>query len=97
MEAAMELFDKHWNQNPVRLLGITGTELVEKQQAYKQLDLFSFKEDAKDEPIFQMMNELNEKYGQNLIRKGAVIKKKKAKQGERALTETFSRMKRKGE
>ena len=56
MEAAMELFDKHWNQNPVRLLGITGTELVEKQQAYKQLDLFSFKEDAKDEPIFQMMN-----------------------------------------
>lgn len=26
-----------------------------------------------------MMNELNEKYGQNLIRKGAVIKKEESK------------------
>ncbi len=79
MNAAMELFDKHWNQKPVRLLGITGTELVEKQQAYKQLDLFSFKEDAKDEPIVQMMNELNEKYGRHMIRKGAVMKKEESK------------------
>ncbi|MBY8913563.1 DNA polymerase IV [Bacillus sp. YC2] len=79
LNAAMQLFEKHWSQNPVRLLGITGTELVEKEQAYKQLDLFSFKEDAKDEPIYQMMNQLNEKYGSNLIRKGVTLKKEESK------------------
>ncbi|WP_121642850.1 DNA polymerase IV [Bacillus vallismortis] len=79
MKEAEHLFFKHWNKNPVRLLGITGTDLVEKEQAYKQLDLFSFSEDAKEEPIQQMMEKLNEKYGSKLIRKGARIKKEESK------------------
>ncbi|NTU25200.1 DNA polymerase IV [Bacillus tequilensis] len=79
MNEAENLFFKHWNKNPVRLLGITGTDLVEKEQAYKQLDLFSFNEDAKDETIQQMMEKLNEKYGSKLIRKGAKIKKEESK------------------
>ncbi|MCC2116308.1 DNA polymerase IV [Bacillus halotolerans] len=76
---AEHLFFKHWNKNPIRLLGITGTDLVEKEQAYKQLDLFSYTEDAKDEPIQQMMEKLNEKYGSKLIRKGAKVKKDESK------------------
>ncbi|MCO4850248.1 DNA polymerase IV [Bacillus vallismortis] len=79
MKEAEHLFFKHWSKSPVRLLGITGTDLVEKEQAYKQLDLFSFSEDAKDEPIQQMMEKLNEKYGSKLIRKGARIKKEESK------------------
>lgn len=79
MKEAEHLFFKHWNKNPVRLLGITGTDLVEKEQAYKQLDLFSFNEDAKDEPIQQMMEKLNKKYGTKLIRKGATLKKEESK------------------
>lgn len=79
LKEAEHLFFKHWNKNPVRLLGITGTDLVEKEQAYKQLDLFSFNEDAKDEPIQQMMEKLNKKYGTKLIRKGATLKKEESK------------------
>ncbi|MCY8518181.1 DNA polymerase IV [Bacillus atrophaeus] len=79
MQQAENLFFKHWSREPVRLLGITGTDLVEKEQAYKQLDLFSFTEDAKDEPIQQMMEKLNQKFGSNMIKKGAKVKKKESK------------------
>ncbi|MED4855399.1 DNA polymerase IV [Bacillus atrophaeus] len=79
MQEAENLFFKHWSREPVRLLGITGTDLVEKEQAYKQLDLFSFTEDAKDEPIQQMMEKLNQKFGSNMSKKGAKVKKKESK------------------
>ncbi|MCY9161503.1 DNA polymerase IV [Bacillus atrophaeus] len=79
MQEAENLFFKHWSREPVRLLGITGTDLVEKEQAYKQLDLFSFTEDAKDEPIQQMMEKLNQKFGSTMIKKGAKVKKKESK------------------
>jgi DNA polymerase-4 len=64
---ATELFIKHWNGNAVRLLGITGTDLVEPQQAVKQLDLFSYEKDAKKEPLFQTMDLLRKKYGSKII------------------------------
>ncbi|PLR76504.1 DNA polymerase IV [Bacillus sp. V3-13] len=65
--AAAQLFLKHWNGDPVRLLGVTGTDLQEKGQAIKQLDLFSFEEDAKKEPLFQTVEKLREKYGKHII------------------------------
>ncbi|KON87133.1 DNA polymerase IV [Sporosarcina globispora] len=62
-----ELFIKHWNGNAVRLLGITGADLVEPDQAVKQLDLFSFEKDAEKEPLFQTMDLLRKKYGSKII------------------------------
>lgn len=41
-EAAHFLWKKHWNGKPIRLLGITAQELIEKEDAYKQLDLFTY-------------------------------------------------------
>jgi DNA polymerase IV len=64
---AKELFIKHWNGNAVRLLGITGTDLVEPKQAVKQLDLFSFENDARKEPLIQTMDLLRKKYGTKII------------------------------
>jgi DNA polymerase IV len=62
-----KLFLKHWNGDPVRLLGITGTELVEQNHAVRQLDLFSFEKEAKKEPLFKTLSQLREKYGENII------------------------------
>ena len=76
---AKALFRQHWHGSPVRLLGVTGTDLVNRKEAVKQLDLFSFHEDAKDEPIQKVMAELNEKYGTDLIKKGVRIVKKESK------------------
>ncbi|WP_053364027.1 DNA polymerase IV [Bacillus sp. FJAT-27251] len=64
---ARQLFIKNWDGNPVRLLGITGTGLVEAESAVKQLDLFSYEKDAEKEPLMNTMSMLQEKYGNNII------------------------------
>jgi len=75
--AAKTLFLKHWNGDPVRLLGITGTDLLEADQAVKQLDLFSFEQDARKEPLINTMSLLREKYGKSIIESaGSQIKNK---------------------
>ncbi|MEH7887277.1 DNA polymerase IV [Bacillus sp. JJ1609] len=75
--AAKTLFLKHWNGDPVRLLGITGTDLLEADQAVKQLDLFSFEQDARKEPLINTMSMLREKYGKSIIESaGSQIKNK---------------------
>ncbi|WP_413308993.1 DNA polymerase IV [Bacillus sp. 1P10SD] len=64
---AKQLFLKSWNGDPVRLLGITGNDLVDQDNAYKQLDLFSFEKDAKKEPLLKTLSSLREKYGKEII------------------------------
>ncbi|PAE43875.1 DNA polymerase IV [Bacillus sp. 7884-1] len=64
---AKQIFLKEWNGNPVRLLGITGYDLVEHDLAFKQLDLFSFEKDAKKEPLLKTLSTLRDKYGKNII------------------------------
>ncbi|GHI01059.1 DNA polymerase IV [Neobacillus kokaensis] len=66
-QIAKQLFLKHWNGDPVRLLGITGYDLVELDHAYKQLDLFSYEKDAKKEPLLHTLSSLREKYGKKII------------------------------
>jgi DNA polymerase-4 len=62
-----QLFLKHWNGDPIRLLGITGSDLIEEDHAVKQLDLFSYEKEAKKEPLLKAVTELREKYGKNII------------------------------
>jgi DNA polymerase IV len=66
-ELAKQLFIKHWNGNPVRLLGITGYDLVDHEHAVMQLDLFSYEKDAKKEPLIKTLSHLREKYGKSII------------------------------
>jgi len=73
---AKRLFLKHWDGNPVRLLGITGNDLVEQSHAFKQLDLFTYENDAKDEPILDTMEKLRKKFGKDIIVKGVKNYKK---------------------
>ncbi len=69
--AAQTLFIEHWNREPVRLLGVTGHDLVEQRYAYEQLDLFTFTEAAKKEPLNQAIDSLQKKFGKSIIHKGA--------------------------
>lgn len=67
---AMELFDHHWDGRPLRLLGITTSSFENMATATKQLDLFSYENDAKQEPINHTIDELNDKYGKTMIKRG---------------------------
>lgn len=64
---AKQLFLKHWNGESVRLLGVTGTDLLVEGDAVRQLDLFSFEKEARKEPLYQALEELQKKYGAKII------------------------------
>lgn len=70
-EKAKVLFQKHWNGDSVRLLGVTAHDVIEKNEAIKQLDLFSFEEDAKKEPLYKTVEELKRKFGKTIIQNAA--------------------------
>lgn len=67
-QVAMQLFDDHWNQQPVRLLGVTASDLAEKSEVSQQLDLFNFEQYASKEKLYQTIDDLTEKYGKNPFR-----------------------------
>lgn len=45
------------------------------KNAFKQLDLFTFEEEAKNEPLHQAIEKLSEKYGEGIIKKGLSMHK----------------------
>jgi DNA polymerase IV len=67
---AMKLFRLHWKKEPVRLLGITATEVVEKEHAYLQLDLFSVERNEKEALLNDVMSSIQRKHGQGIIKRG---------------------------
>lgn len=75
-------------------MGITGQDLVEKDDAVKQLDLFSYEQDAKDEPILSIIDQINQKYGEQLLKKVSKGREKKLQLPEQALAKIFLRRKR---
>jgi len=66
---AIRLFEEHWNQEPIRLLGVTAQDLTEKQDAAMQLNLFTYEEEAKHEKLYSTIDQLTEKYGENPFKK----------------------------
>ena len=70
---ARELFSRHWNGNPVRLLGVTANEVVEQQEAIKQLDIFSYDQDEKEVKLGTAVEQLTKKFGDKIIQKGIDI------------------------
>ena len=86
-----ELFLKNWNGEPVRLLGVTASELVDKAHAVKQLDLFSYEKDAKKEPLINTVNQLRSKFGDKIIEKALDKRIEKNKGAENISETSFSK------
>ena len=66
---ARDLFYKHWNKQPVRLLGVTVQDLEERQHIGEQLNLFTYKKAAQKEKLYETIEVLKEKYGENPFKK----------------------------
>ncbi|WP_102274652.1 DNA polymerase IV [Cytobacillus massiliigabonensis] len=79
-QIAKQLFLKHWSGDSVRLLGITGMDLVEYNEAVKQLDLFSYEKEAKKEPLFETLALLREKFGSQIIDRAVMMPEIKTEQ-----------------
>ncbi|WP_313430666.1 DNA polymerase IV [Siminovitchia terrae] len=69
-KAAKTLFIKNWNGHPVRLLGITGQDLLKADHAFEQLSLFSYEKEAKKEPLYDAIHQMKKKYGPSILNIG---------------------------
>jgi len=63
------LFDEHWDGEPLRLIGVTASNLTDTKKVTKQLDLFNYQEFAAEENINQIVREITKKHG-NVLMKG---------------------------
>ncbi|MCP8616787.1 DNA polymerase IV [Salirhabdus salicampi] len=68
-ERAYTLLLDNWNGEPIRLLGVTAQDLVDKDEVAKQLDLFTFEKEAKKEKLYEAVDYLAEKYGEGVFKK----------------------------
>jgi DNA polymerase-4 len=63
----MKLWKNNWNGEPLRLIGVTTSNLVAHDEVTKQLDLFSYEQDAKQEPLLNTIQKLKNKFGEDII------------------------------
>lgn len=77
LESAWTLFHAQWNGAAVRLLGVTLGSFKPLGESSKQLDIFSFEEDARHEPIVNLISAIDEKFGEGTIRPASYLKKNK--------------------
>ncbi|WP_420855376.1 DNA polymerase IV [Virgibacillus indicus] len=68
LHVANELLQKHWNLEPIRLLGITVQDVAEKQTISQQLDLFTYEKTASKEKLYKTVDSLTEKFGKNIFK-----------------------------
>lgn len=62
---ATELFDQNWNNEPIRLLGVTVQHLEDKKHIGEQLNIFTYEAAARKDILSQTINKLTEKLGEN--------------------------------
>ncbi|QCR32751.1 DNA polymerase IV [Lysinibacillus sp. SGAir0095] len=74
-EEAVKLFHKSWNGAPIRLLGITVSNVMDRKQSVEQLSIFNFEQFVKQEPIFEVIDEIEKKFGKGAIQKGIEIER----------------------
>lgn len=69
-EEAKSLFKRHWDFEPVRLLGITITNVLPVQDLFEQLSIYDFEKHAAEEKIDGLISTLNKKLGTDMIKRG---------------------------
>jgi DNA polymerase-4 len=68
-QIAHDLFERHWNNEPIRLLGVTMQDLAVKQNIAQQLDLFTYEKEIEKMKLQSTVEKLSEKYGENTFKK----------------------------
>ena len=88
-DIACTLFDKHWDESPVRLLGVTVSNVVDRKDYSQQLSIFDFQEHAKDEPILKLVDEIEGRFGKGIIKRGVDLGKRSSYQSQTSFSKDF--------
>lgn len=67
---ASDLFKRHWDEEPVRLLGITVSNVIPVNEIFEQLSIDNFEQHAKEEQMDNLVSQLEKKFGLGSIKRG---------------------------
>lgn len=74
-EVVERLFDENQSDKPIRLLGVSVSNLIDSHNNFRQLNIFQIPKDAvKEEGVIKLLDSINQNYDTKLIQKG--VKKK---------------------
>lgn len=73
-DIAWKLFLQHWDETPVRLIGVTVSNVVDQAELTQQLNLFNFEQHIKDEPIVELVDAIEKKFGKGVLKRGVRVK-----------------------
>src|SRR5699024_5059921 len=60
---AFDLLEEHWDGTSIGLLGVTMSDLLEKDEVLEQLSLFTYEQTLKKSKRDETLDKLKEKYG----------------------------------
>ena len=66
---AEELFKLHWDGEPIRLLGITVTNVIPKNELHEQLSIYNFEKHAEEEKLDNLVSTLEKKFGPGSVKR----------------------------
>lgn len=67
---AVDLFTRHWDREPVRLLGVTVSNILPLNELHEQLSIYTYEKHATTEKIDNLVSELEKKFGPGSIKRG---------------------------
>lgn len=88
-QMAWELFEQHWDGTPIRLLGVTVTNVIDRRESTQQLSIFNFEEHAKEEPMIELMHAMERKFGKGVIQRGVKVSKKSSYASQTSFSKDF--------
>ena len=74
-QVAMEQYDNHFASKPIRLIGVTLSNLIKKEDFYVQMNLFNMEEHREKCATKLLINELNNKMKKPMLIKASELKK----------------------
>ncbi len=67
---AADLFKRHWDGDPIRLLGITVSNVIPISELNEQLSFDNFEKHAKEAKVEELVTELEKKFGPHSVKRG---------------------------
>lgn len=89
VEIAWTLFVKNWDGQPIRLLGVTVSNVVDRVDFTEQLSIYNFEEHAKEEPILKLVESLQTKFGKEMITRGQTQVRKPTYESKTSFSKDF--------
>lgn len=88
-EIAWSLFTKNWDGQPIRLLGVTVSNVVDRVDLTEQLSIYNFEEHAKEEPILNLVESLQQRFGKEMITRGQTQARKPTYESKTSFSKDF--------